>query len=135
MTTVKDMLRTYPGGKGALDMDLLARCVEECDRCARACTACADACLAEEHVERLAACVRLDLDCADVCDVTGRLVARSTPDGADLTRAQVEACALACAACAAECERHADEHEHCRLCAEACRACEQESNDLLAAGL
>ncbi|MFR9725911.1 four-helix bundle copper-binding protein [Streptomyces sp. MS19] len=133
--TLKDMLRAHPGGKGALDEDLIARCVEECDRCARACTACADACLAEGEVERLAACIRLDLDCADVCDVTARLVSRHTPDGADLTRAQVEACALACAACAAECERHAAAHEHCRLCAEACRACERACSDLLAAGL
>jgi hypothetical protein len=28
---------------------------------------------------------------------------------------------------------HAAEHEHCRICADACRACERACNDLLAA--
>ncbi|WP_129842420.1 four-helix bundle copper-binding protein [Streptomyces sp. RFCAC02] len=135
MTTVKDMLRAGPADTEAIDGEALARCIQECEQCAQTCTACADACLSEEHVEELATCVRLDLDCADVCDITSRLLSRHTGGRSDLTRAQVQACALACAACATECERHAAMHEHCRLCAEACRACERACNDLLAAGL
>jgi hypothetical protein len=30
-----------------------------------------------------------------------------------------------------ECESHAEHHEHCRVCAESCRRCEQACNDLL----
>ncbi|SHH65222.1 hypothetical protein SAMN05444521_1281 [Streptomyces sp. 3214.6] len=42
MTTVKDMLATYPTDLGQVDRDKLTRCIEECIACAQACTACAD---------------------------------------------------------------------------------------------
>ena len=35
-------------------------------------------------------------------------------------------------ACGDECEQHAQMHEHCRVCAEACRRCERACADLLA---
>ena len=34
---------------------------------AQVCTACADACLGEDDVGELTRCIRLDLDCADLC--------------------------------------------------------------------
>jgi hypothetical protein len=37
----------------------------------------------------------------------------------------------ACQVCGEECERHADDHEHCRIYAEACRRCEEACMDLL----
>jgi hypothetical protein len=37
---------------------------------------CADACLGEEKVEMLRRCIRLNLDCADVCNATGRMLSR-----------------------------------------------------------
>lgn len=89
--------------------------------CMRACTTCADACLAEEDLTSLRDCIRTDLDCADVCLATARVVARGTPGGLAVLRAQLEACAVACGICADECERHAEHHDHCRACAEACR--------------
>jgi hypothetical protein len=39
---------------------------------------------------------------------------------------------VACLACAEECDRHAAHHQHCRLCAEACRRCKKACDDLLA---
>jgi hypothetical protein len=39
---------------------------------------------------------------------------------------------VVCRACAVECERHAAHHDHCRVCAEVCRRCEQACGDLLA---
>jgi hypothetical protein len=42
-----------------------------------------------------------------------------------VTRAVVEACAAACKACGDECGRHAQMHEHCRVCADACHRCEE----------
>jgi hypothetical protein len=65
----------------------------------------------------------MNLDCADLCVVTARFLARSAGGDAKLLRAVVEACARACAYCDAECLLHADEHDHCRLCAESCRYC------------
>ena len=34
-------------------------------------------------------------------------------------------------ACVDECAARADMHEHCKVCAEACRACERACTDLL----
>jgi hypothetical protein len=81
----------------------------------------------------LVKCIRTDLDCADICEATGRILSRHTGYDAKIARAVVEACAQACATCADECQRHADMHEHCRICAEACRRCEQACRALLAA--
>ena len=79
----------------------------------------------------LAKCVRTNLDCADLCETTGRILSRRTGYDANVTRATLEACRTACAACADECEQHASMHEHCRVCAEACRTCEQACEKLL----
>lgn len=91
--------------------------------CAATCTACADACLEEEDPGSMRACIRSNLDCADICAITGRLIARPGAQDPATLRSQLEACATACRACAEECDRHADSSEHCRICAESCRAC------------
>ncbi len=126
------MLETYPATMN-VDRELLARVIDTLVECSQACTACADACLSEEMVADLRKCIRTDLDCADLCDTTARVLSRHTGYDANLTRAVLEACAVACRACADECERHAGMHEHCRVCAEACRACEAACAELAAA--
>lgn len=132
MVHAHDMLMAHPR-RLEVDPSLLAACIEACFECAQVCMACADACLGEEDLAPLVRCIRLNLDCDDVCDVTGRLLSRQTePDWAVL-RAQIEACVAACRACAAECERHAEHHEHCQLCAASCRRCEDACNRLLTA--
>jgi hypothetical protein len=125
------MLNAYPSDLGQIDKDALARCIDACYACGQACTACGDACLSEEMVADLTKCIRTDLDCADICDATGRVLSRHTGYDASLTRAVLQACATACQTCGDECDQHADMHEHCRICAEACRACEQACNDLI----
>jgi SAM-dependent methyltransferase len=130
-TAVQEILRTHPAAHALSDE--LVRCIEECFACAQSCTACADACLGEEDVAGLRKCIRLDLDCADLCTATGRILSRQTEPDTALLRTTVEACAQACRACAEECERHAQHHEHCRVCAEACRRCEEACRSLLAA--
>ncbi|PFG45005.1 hypothetical protein ATJ97_0286 [Georgenia soli] len=131
MRTV-EMMETYPAEIN-LDRELLARTVEALVSCAQACTACADACLSEDMVAELRKCIRTNLDCADVCDTTARVLSRHTGYDANVTRALLQACVQACRSCGDECESHAEMHEHCRICAEACRACEQACEDLLAA--
>jgi hypothetical protein len=126
------MLDAYPASMN-VDRELVARAVDALAACAQACTACADACLSEEMVADLRTCVRTDLDCADICATTARVLSRHTGYDANLTRAQLEACVVACRTCGDECERHAGMHEHCRVCAEACRECEAACQELLAA--
>lgn len=126
------MLETYPADLGGVDRAALSRCIEACFDCAQTCTACADACLSEQMVAELVKCVRTNLDCADICDTTGKVLSRHTGYDANLTRAVLQACVMACKVCGDECERHAAMHEHCRVCAEACRRCEQACQELLA---
>ena len=127
-----EMLRTHPQQNGLpVSRQALQECIEACFSCAQTCTTCADACLGEAMVDELVACIRLNLDCADVCAATGRLLSRQTAANWDVLRAQLEACAVACQACGDECEKHAGMHEHCRICAEECRRCEDACRSLL----
>jgi uncharacterized protein DUF326 len=132
VTVASQMLSTHPADLGGIDRQALVACIEACVECAQACTACADACLSEEMVAQLTTCIRTNLDCADVCDTTGRVLSRHTGYDADLTRAVLEACAAACRACGDECAGHAEMHEHCRVCAGACRRCETACRELIA---
>jgi len=130
MAQAMQMLETHPW-PGHVERETLARCIEECFACAQSCTSCADACLSEDTVEELRKCIRLILDCADICDTTGRLLTRQTEYDAPTSKAQLESCREACRTCAEECERHAEMHEHCRVCAEECRRCEAACTELL----
>ena len=133
MTYAVQMLETYPRDVN-VDKAVFARCIEACYACAQASAACADDCLAEENVAELVKCIRTNLDCADVCEATGRIVSRQAEYDANVTRAVLQACVTACRACGDECGNHAEHGmEHCRVCAEACRRCERVCEELLAA--
>lgn len=129
---VKEMLDTHPW-PGNVDREILARCIEECFACSATCASCADACLSEDTVAELRKCIRLDLDCADICETTGRVLVRQSEYDARISKAQLEACRQVCRTCAEECEKHAEMHEHCRICAQACRSCEKACDELLTA--
>jgi hypothetical protein len=120
----QQMLRTHPDVRGH-ESEQLIRCIDECHACAQVCTSCADACVAERNVERLRQCIRLDLDCADLCLTTAALASRRTGSNEEVLRLTLEVCALACRRCAEECDKHSSMHEHCRICAEACRSCQR----------
>lgn len=133
MAKAKEMLDTYPRTFN-LDADLLARTIEALTECANTCTQCADACLAEAGLSpELAKCIRLNLDCADVCATTSRVVSRQTEYDANVTGPLVQACAAVCKSCGDECDAHAEHMAHCRQCADSCRRCEQACRELLAA--
>jgi hypothetical protein len=109
----------------------LATAIDACLTCVQTCTACADSDLIEEDVVTLRACVALNLVCADICDVTARVLSR--PGQWDLltVRDLLVACVRACTSCAEECDRHAKHHPHCAICAEVCRACIRACTGLL----
>ncbi len=131
MSYAKQMLDTHPR-RIELDTGQLAGAIAALYECAQACTACADACLSEDQVADQIRCIRLNQDCADVCETTGRVLTRQTELDPALTRALLEACIQACRTCAQECEHHAEMGmEHCRVCAEACRRCEEACAGLL----
>jgi hypothetical protein len=102
-------------------------CIEACVECWLACEMCAEACLHESDVKRMVECIRLDRDCAEVCQAAVRLMVR----GGELAPAFCRVCAEICDACAEECERH--EAEHCQVCAAACRRCAEECRKMAGA--
>jgi hypothetical protein len=120
--TFHEIINLHPH-PSEVERNLLVRCIAECLDCGASCTACADACLGESELAELRGCVRLNLDCADACEATGRIVTRQTSPDLRLIKATVEACSVACRACAEECDRHAAHHEHCRVCAAVRRRC------------
>jgi hypothetical protein len=129
VTRAADLLAAHREGV-RLDPDAIARCIDACLSCSQASTACADACLSEDDVAELASCIRLDWVCAAACEALAR--AFSVRAGhTDTLRALLVAVATASRASAEECEQHAAHHDHCRICAEESRACEQACNSLL----
>ena len=95
-------------------IDVLNNCAPECSHCAMAC-------LEEDDVNMMTRCIKLDIDCADVCRLTASLLARGSEHGIHL----LKECAEICDACAEECEKHSH-MEHCKYCAEVCRHCAEE---------
>lgn len=132
MTHVREMIDTHPTRTTTLDTTRLQDCIDAVLDCGQTCTACADACLGEPAVAGLVNCIRLNLDCADICEITARVLSRRTEADGQLTRAVLDACIQSCVICGDECDRHADEHAHCRVCADACRQCEHACRALLA---
>lgn len=136
MAYARAMLDTHPGplgGGSGVDPEAIARCIEACAECAQLSTMCADACLGEPSVQEMLSCIRSDLDCADVCAATARVVARQTAFDRTVVRTLVSACAEICGTSAEERERHAAHHEHCRICGEATRRCQQACEQLMLA--
>jgi hypothetical protein len=129
MSYARRMLDTYPR-TWTVDADLLAATIDAVTDCAQACNADNAADLSEQNVTEMIRCIRLCLDCVDVCTATAGVIGRQAQYDASLIRPLLEACAASCWSCGDECEQHAH-MPHCRVCAEACRRGERACRDLL----
>jgi uncharacterized membrane protein len=123
------MLDSYQNTTSA-DAALLAAAIDAISDCTQACIADTDADLSEQNLTEMVRCIRLCVDCADVCAATGAVLSRPAGYDAEVARPLLQACVAICNSCGDECERHARMHEHCRVCAEACRRCEQACRQL-----
>ena len=92
-------------------------CIDNCHACAASCDVCAASSLDEREAKKLILCIRLDMDCAQVC----RLAASYLSRGSHFAQMACKVCAEICEACAKECARH--DLEPCRRCARSCLAC------------
>jgi len=88
------------------------------NECAAECNHCTSACLDEQDVKMLTKCIKLELDCAEICRLATSFLSR----GSDHAVHILKECAEICDACATECEKHSH-MEHCKKCAEVCRKC------------
>jgi hypothetical protein len=132
MDRIRQMFETHPDPASDAGDEAFAM-VTAAAECMLVCVTCADACLEEPDPASLRVCIRTNLDCADICAATARLVARPGEQDVGTLQAQLEACITACRACAEECEGHAEMMEHCRICAEACRACAEACDAMIGA--
>ena len=132
MSYARQMLDADPGTV-SIDAAVLARAIEALGDCAQACTADTDDDLSEPDVTEMVTCIRLCLDCADICTATVGVVSRPRELDPAVLKPLLEASAAICRSCADECQRHGKMHRHCQVCAEACRRGEQASRELLAA--
>ena len=79
----------------------------------------ADADLVEPTVADMVKCIRLCIDCVNICRANVGVLSRPTNLEVDVTKPLLKACVAICKACGEECERHAQRHDHCRICADA----------------
>jgi tetrahydromethanopterin S-methyltransferase subunit C len=100
-----------------MESDLL---LKELNACAILCNMCFDACLKENEVQLMAECIRLNRECADICQFTASFFSSDSVHTAKL----VSICADICQKCAEACEKH-EHHEHCRKCAITCQTCHE----------
>jgi hypothetical protein len=117
-------------GTANMDVALLAAAIDAITDCAQACTADTDADLGERDLTEMVRCIRLCLDCTDICTATAGVISRPADYDTDVVRPLLQACVAICKSCGEECEQHVD-MQHCRVCAEACRRCEQACRELL----
>ena len=123
MEYAERIARTHP--MVAMIPDEIMQATRALSDCAATCHLCADACLHEEMVKDLVQCIEKNLDCADACDTSAHLLHRPGSMNTGAWESQLRSSCEALKECAIECDRHASMHEHCRVCAEACRATEQ----------
>ena len=98
MSYARPLLDTYPRTVN-VDAGLLAATIDTLNDCSQACTADADDDLSEQNLTEMVKCIRLCLDCADVCTATVRVTSRQTEYDANVTKPLLEACVATCKSC------------------------------------
>ena len=132
MSYARQMLETFSRTVN-VDVGVLAAAIDAMNDCAQACTADNAADLGESNLADMVRCIRLCLDCTDVCTAAAAVTSRLVEYDPGVLRPLLESCLAICRSCGDECERHAAMHAHCRVCEQACRRCEQACRELLAA--
>src|SRR6266567_5367278 len=98
MSYARQMLDTYPSTFN-VDADVLAATVDALNDCAQACAADTAADLSEHNVTEMIKCIRLCLDCGDICTATAGVTSRQAEYDANVATPLLEACAAICKSC------------------------------------
>ena len=99
MSYARQLLDTYPGTVN-VDAGVLAAAIDALSDCAQACIADVDADLSEQNVTEMVTCIRLCLDCADVCTATIGVTSRQASYDINVAKPLLEACVAICNSCA-----------------------------------
>jgi hypothetical protein len=89
-------------------LELLTRCMTACSRCLH---------MGVLEDPKMKECIRLAMDCGELCGLTARYIARDSAYGNEL----LSLCSRVCKACEDACRMQ--EHVVMQECAEACHAC------------
>jgi hypothetical protein len=85
MSYARQMLDSRPRTVSA-DAGVLAATIDALNDCAQACTADTGADLSEQNVTEMVKCIRLCLDCTDICTSTAGVTSRQTDYDANVTK-------------------------------------------------
>ena len=62
-----------------MDFKKYENCIEACHICAAYCDKCATECLKEDNVKMMAECIRLNMQCAQICRLAASFMAQDLP--------------------------------------------------------
>ena len=85
MSYARQMLDTHPPA-GNVDVSMLAAAIDAMTHCAQACTTDTDADLGEQNLTEMVKCIRLCLDCVDVCTAAAGGISRLADYDADVIK-------------------------------------------------
>jgi len=95
MSYARQMLDTYSRTFN-VDADVLAAAIDALSDCVQACNADNAADLSEPNVTEMVTCIRLCLDCVDVCAATAGVIGRQTDYDANVGRLRRRPGSAAC---------------------------------------
>lgn len=117
-TTCKDLKLITKQLKVRVIMErAMTTLIEKLCECQAMCKYCFNACLEEDNVQMMTRCIKLDVECAEIC---GLAISSVSYEGG-FTPGILKICAEACRKCAEECRKH--QYIHCLECAKACEEC------------
>src|ERR1700733_10515936 len=122
MADTRDILDASPSGV-PLGVPEVATAIDACLNCFQTCTSCADADLAEDDIAEMRTCIALCLNCADVSQLTGRVLSRPARSERFVGYCLLQACVRTCTSSYEHCVVHAEHHRPSAICEKVCRAC------------
>ncbi len=99
----------------------MSRCIESCQSCSRTCLETAHYCLTQQGVSAGSTILGLLFQCADVCQLSVRMMAAES----EFHHQSCELCFEVCQRCAVECEKY-EQDEVFKKCAKVCRRCAED---------
>lgn len=128
---IMEMINRHPQNIQEPRKTSLSNAIESCLNCAQVCAACSDACLGEREVERFRSVIRSTNDSNDLCSAVANILSRLNDQNPRILRSLITACIQQVQHTGIQCNEHAQHHEHCRVCSETCRACENALSEYL----
>lgn len=128
---IMEMFNRHPKNIEEPKKTSLTDAIESCLNCSQVCTACSDACLGEKEVEQFRSVIRSTNDSSDLCFATASILSRLNNSNPRTLRSLITACINQVQYTGMQCNEHAQHHEHCRVCSDTCRACENALSEYL----